>query len=179
MKIKWIKFLEKVIVKLVHERGMWKWPKKTKGKALVGKGKAYLKVCLRESSGIFQKLKGQCTIAAYCEKTAGCFKGGYCPRLKACWNTCIPEAMARSTAPAVMVSVPREATSGCLLSLWKARPKPPTQELISGILTHLQLLLHSGPLSPFIWKFHMVPPAQSCASLHLKCLTEVSLNQFC
>lgn len=26
--------------------------------------------------------------------------------------------------------------------------------------------------------FYLVPPAHSCASLHLKCLTEVSLNQF-
>lgn len=61
-----------------------------------------------------------------------------------------PEAMARSTASAVMVRVLREATSGCLLCLGKARPEPPTQELTSGILTHLQLLLHSDPLSPFI-----------------------------
>ena len=44
VKIKWIKFLEKVIVKLVHGRWTWKRPKKTKGKAIFGKGKAYLKV---------------------------------------------------------------------------------------------------------------------------------------
>ena len=104
------------------------------------------------------------------------FQGGLLPRAQSLLKHLHPRSLGPLHGPC---SVPCEATSGCLLCLWKARPKPPTQELISGILTHLQLLLHSGPLSPFIWKFHMVPPAQSCASLHLKWLTEVSLNQFC
>lgn len=130
-----------------HENG----PRKPKAKHFFGKGKAYLKVCLRESSGIFQKLKGQCTSAAYCEKTTGCFKGGYCPRLKASWNTCMPWGHGLLQGPCSDGQC--SPWSHIRLSSWsvKSKAKTTTQELISGILTPLQLLFHSDPLSPFIW----------------------------
>ena len=51
------------------------WSKKSKGEACLAEVEVYLKACIWEPFGIFQRLKGHRTTMAHHEKEIGCFKG--------------------------------------------------------------------------------------------------------